>query len=524
MGKLEIEASCFMKKIFILLLILIVIVSCSKKEKEERILIRIDDVVITANDFKYSFEYAIGLTKIGPNPRRFYLNNLIKELILAREGYKQDYHKGDYVTNRVAQRKDDDLLEAFVESRVRKRVKIPEKEIEDAVKKSSIKFRMIILPVTSLKQGENVYLEANKTNLEDYIEKQLERQEVPLDRKKFYETDWLDYLSIPPDILKVVQDLEIGKTSEPVPYGDGYALFQVLNIHREGIKIDDLKYGPRRKKMEKRLYNIKADKLIHQIMDSLLTPMNIAVKSIIIDELSPLLYLWYQDGIKKKYSINEMIINAPDTSKSYMIGLKSLLDEALVSHTGGKIKVRDYFDFMNYNRKTLHESQSVEDLRKRLIAEIGRMMKNREFIKIAIEDGYADSTRIRRDIRNWEQKWTYEIFKYNLVKDIKISDSEMKDFFKHRWRELDLADVDNTRFSKYENRVYNAVFHEKYIAVLDSAVEVYKKKYPLYVDYKLLDELELQDDPKSIRTTLLVRKNFNWQQVVPIVDLKWFTF
>ena len=312
--------------------------------------------------------------------------------------------------------------------------------------------------------------------------------------------------------------------SKPLPYGDGYALFQVLGIHREGITTDDLKYGRRRKMMEKRLYNIKADKLIHHLMDSLLTPMDVTVRGEIVTQLTPLLYEWYQDGIKKKESINEMITNAPDTAKSYFVGLRSLQDETLVTYNGGEIKVRDYFDFMNYNRRNLHESKSIEDFQKRLIGEIGRMMKNREFIKIAIKDGYPDSTRIKRDLKIWEQKWTFEIFRYNLTKNITVSEDEMRDFFKHRWRELEIAGIDTTRFYKYENAVYNAVLHEKYVAVLDSAVEVYKKKYPVYVNYKLLDQLELQDDPKSIRTTLIVRKNFNWDQSVPVVDFKWFSF
>ena len=512
-----------MKKILILFLLFILIISCEKKKKED-ILIKIDDVEITADQFKYSFEFAIAPTKIGPNPRRFYLNYLLKELILAREGYAQGYNKNPYVTNRVAQRRYDDLLEAFIDKHVRKRVKISDDELEDAVKKGSVKFQMIVLPLPSENKAEQVYLEASKTNLEDYIEKQLEKQEVPLANKKFYETEWMDYLSIPPDIFNEVKNLEIGKVSKPLPYGDGYALFQVLGIHREGITTDDLKYGRRRKMMEKRLYNIKADKLIHHLMDSLLTPMDVTVRGEIVTQLTPLLYEWYQDGIKKKESINEMITNAPDTAKSYFVGLRSLQDETLVTYNGGEIKVRDYFDFMNYNRRNLHESKSIEDFQKRLIGEIGRMMKNREFIKIAIKDGYPDSTRIKRDLKIWEQKWTFEIFRYNLTKNITVSEDEMRDFFKHRWRELEIAGIDTTRFYKYENAVYNAVLHEKYVAVLDSAVEVYKKKYPVYVNYKLLDQLELQDDPKSIRTTLIVRKNFNWDQSVPVVDFKWFSF
>ena len=499
--------------------------TCAKdEEREENILVKIDDVVITAEDFKYSFEFALSLTKMGPNPRKHYLNYLINELLIAREGYRLGYNNHPYVRSRVRQRKYDNLLEAFVIKHVRNKVKIPEEDIQEAVKKGSIKFRLIVLPYASLKQANWAYNEAKKTNLEDYIETLLKKQEMPLENKKFYETDWLNYMDVPPDILAEIQNLEIGKTSEPIPYGNGYALIQVLKIHREGIRTDDLIYGKRRKEMEARLYNIAADKLIHSIMDSLLTPMNIRVNGKLVKEMSTPLYQWFQDTINKSVSIEEAIISAPDTAPSYMHYLKDKLDETLVTYNDGEVKVRDYFDFMNYNRRTLRDSKSVEDFENRLLTEIGRMIKNDEFIKIAKNDGYEDTTWVKRDVKNWEQKWTYEIYRTQITKGLKVTEQEMHDYFKHRWRELDIANVDTTRFYKYENDVYNAVLHEKYIARLDSAIASYKKQYSIYINEKLLNEIELQDDPKSIRTSLFVRRNFNQQQVVPIVDMKWLNF
>jgi hypothetical protein len=498
--------------------------SCKKEIETENILVKIDDVVITAEDFKHSFEYAFAPTKIGPNPRKFYLNYLINELLIAREGYRLGYHNHPYVKNRVKQRKYDNLLEAFVIKHIRNKVKIPEEDIQEAVKKGSIKFRLIILPFPSLNQANGAYNEASKTNLEDYIETQLKKQEMPLDNKKYYESDWLNYLDVPPNVLVEVQNLEIGKTSEPIPYGNGYALIQVLKIHREGIQTDDLARGRRRKEMEARLYNIAADKLIHSIMDSLLTPLNIRVNSKLVKELSLPLYQWFQDTLPKSVSVQEAIINAPDSAKSYMHDLKKMLDKTMVTYNDGEIKVKDYFDFMNYNRRTLHESKSVEDFENRLLTEIGHMMKNDEFIKIAKKDGYEDSTWVKRDVRNWEQKWTYEIYRMQITKKLKVSEEEMHDYFKHRWRELDIANVDTTRFYKYEDDVYNAVAHEKYIAKLDSALAKYKEQYSIYINEKLLNEIELHDDPKSIRTSFFVRRNFNWQEIVPIVDMKWLSF
>ena len=158
-----------------------------------------------------------------------------------------------------------------------------------------------------------------------------------------------------------------------------------------------------------------------------------------------------------------------------------------------------------------------------MVTEIGRMIKNTEFIKIAHKDGYEDTTWVKRDLQNWEQKWTFEIYRYEIVKNISVSQIEMEDYFQHRWRELDIANTDTTRFYKYENAVYNAILFEKYSAKLDSVCEILEEKYDIFVDYDLLDKLELLDDPKSVQTTLLVNRNFNWQQVIPIVDPRWLS-
>ena len=48
---------------------------------------------------------------------------------------------------------------------------------------------------------------------------------------------------IHPKYLKSISELKIGTVSNPIPYGDGYALFQILDIHREGILDNELKYG-----------------------------------------------------------------------------------------------------------------------------------------------------------------------------------------------------------------------------------------------------------------------------------------
>ena len=187
-------------KIQIVVFIGLLVFSCAKEKKpkplSQQILAKVGKRVITASEFKYSFEFSFALLRRGENQRRTYLDYMIKELLLANEGYRLGLNKNRYVTSRVAHRRQNDLLEAFYLKHVHGKVKIPEDELQEAIKKGSVKWRMIIWPTITLKQAQEALTEARTSNLEDYIEKKIACQEVPLKEKKFYETDWVDFLDL----------------------------------------------------------------------------------------------------------------------------------------------------------------------------------------------------------------------------------------------------------------------------------------------------------------------------------------
>jgi hypothetical protein len=100
----------------------------------------------------------------------------------------------------------------------------------------------------------------------------------------------------------------------------------------------------------------------------------------------------------------------------------------------------------------------------------------------------------------------------------------MESYFKNRWKELDLADVDTTRFYKYKEDVYNALLYEKHQQEVDDQLGKLRKKYPVWVNTDILDTLSLPDSYKDTQTSLFVRKNFSGEASVPTVDLQWITF
>ncbi|MBT3180243.1 MAG: peptidyl-prolyl cis-trans isomerase [Candidatus Marinimicrobia bacterium] len=503
--------------------------SCNKqqlsKHLDKVIIAKVGNSNITVDEFKMSFEMGFSPLKAGGDPRTVYLNYMINELLLSLEGTHLGFDKHPYVQKRVKQRFYSNQLEAFYLSNIHGRVNVSENDIQNAIQKSTVKWRMLIWPIPTLDLAENVYNQAQQKSLVDYVNDILKKNEFKVQTIKDYETDWIDYLEIHPKYLSSISDLNIGAVSTPIPYGDGYALFQILDIHREGILDNELQYGSKRKRILARLHNIQTDSISHTILDSILTPMNIRLKGTVLEDFTDALFQWFKDGLPSRGDIISHVEIISDTSKPYLIKINQLLNKKLISSTQWDKTVRDYLGYMNYYRRELkNNNQSIETFRIVLITEIGRMIKNDTYVDIAERDSLGEHDKIYTDIKHWKKKWIYDIYRHNVVKDLDVTLSEMESYFKNRWKELDLADVDTTRFYKYKEDVYNALLYEKHQQEVDDQLGKLRKKYPVWVNTDILDTLSLPDSYKDTQTSLFVRKNFSGEASVPTVDLQWITF
>jgi len=489
----------------------------------EKILARVGNTVITEDEFKYSYEFAVVPPAEGKNARRMYLDYMIKECLLALDGARHGFAQSEYVTRRVRHRTYNDLLEAFYGKYVHGRVKIPEKKIEDALKKGTVTFKLRIWPTRTKEEAEKARMLARKMGFKKFIKEELNKHEMKLTDEKHFETEWLDFLDVRPEILNGIKDLQVGELSNPIPFDNGYAIFQVLDFRRASITTEELKHGIKRKRMENRLYDIEADKIVHTLMDSVLTPMNIRVKGDVFNALAPPLYQW----IQAKLPFGTPLLHAvekPDTSKKYLLKINRLLNKTLVTFNGGKKTVRDYIVYMDYFRRHLKHHASLDEFKKALATEIGRMMKNDAFVRIAKKDGFEDSTSVAEDIKEWKEKWTYEAYRNYLIRNIHVTEEEVKEFFKKHWRSLPVANVDSTQFENYKIEAYNELLHQKQIKFLNAKIKELRKKYPVWVDEKKLEALDLPEGKNHSSFSFLVLKRFSGQLVFPSVDPNWVAF
>jgi len=248
--------------------------------------------------------------------------------------------------------------------------------------------------------------------------------------------------------------------------------------------------------------------------------MDIRVSSKRVDIIAPLLFKWISDTLPNGSLLEA--INKPDMKKTYLLELKNQFKEPLVSFSNGIKTVYDYISYMDYFRHNLIRQTNYEDFRNALIMEIGRMMRNDTFVQIAEHDGYGDSIVVTSDITSWEAKWTYDIYRSELIKGITPTDEELQDYFSKHWRDMDIVPQDSNNFKSYYNQVYNEVIHQKHIAQLEKELDLLRQRYPIWINEKVLNELELVGDAINSRNiSFFVRRRFDRQAAIPTVDLKW---
>ena len=149
------------------------------------------------------------------------------------------------------------------------------------------------------------------------------------------------------------------------------------------------------------------------------------------------------------------------------------------------------------------------------------MMKNDAFVEIAERDGYLDSAEVAEDLKLWEEKWTYEAYRFYLVDDIQISEEELREWFRLHWRELEVADVDSTRFESYRVEVYNEVLHQKWMEILGEELGKLSDRYPVWIDEERLRQLKLTDDEGGKGVSVFLLRRFDNRPAVPVLDLNW---
>ena len=481
--------------------------SCGKhSDKKEVILATVADDQITVEDFRRNYEFGLPHLKQEPDRKLSYLNYMIYERVLSLEGYKLGFDNSPRVKKYEKELLDELLIEELFKKNVNSKIEVKPEEVREAILKSQVSWKMSYWFEKDKEQADFIRNEMSKNGFTNTINEILKiNPEIHLKAKDF-ETGYITWLEIEPEILEKIKDLSINEISEPIHLDNGYYIFQIKDIRREPIS--DFTIKNKYESFKQVLYYRKLKEEAGRYITSVMEPKNVVTKGKALYELTKAFLTWRQDTLNYKFADFLYENN------------KDLLNKTLVTFDQKSWTVSDFVKkFDPYRIK--NKSKNIEKIGGEISKQIALEVRDNTLIKLAKDDNLEESETLKKQLKEWRDKWVYEETRRHFLDQVKISDEEAKKFFEQNINLFQINANEVPKFDEFKNTAKKFAYIKEAKSILIDKIDSLKKVYPIHINYSVLDTIQTIDSKKSRWQSLQVFKRSSGRLAAPIVDPAW---
>lgn len=504
----------------ILLLFMVADFSCthhSAKDRESLVLAQVGNQKITVHDFRLNYEFGFPHLKKAPDRKRSYLNYMIKEKILSLAGYQMGLDKNERVQKLEKELLNELLIEELFRTEVDDKIKITPKEIHDAINKSKISWKLRYWVDSNFENASRVGQAMRQSGYSTVVQDILRNNpEVKLSPKDF-ETKYLTWLEVSPELLNSIKNLKVGEISDPVKLDGAYFIFQIVDIRRKGIL--EKEYLDKTASIKKVLFYRKSMKESLKYISDFMTPKNVVTKGGAFFDLTDALLDWRKLKEEKQTDFLQAVESA-DTTHPYLFKLKNKLSETLVTFKGGRWTIKDFLDRFD-PKKVRKDSIDPDKYRKEINQQIALCIRNYFLLQKAKADNLIKSPEIQKQLHGWQDKWVYQETKNYFTRDITVTKIQAKKYFERFKDRYKIGKNDRPTFAAFRNQAIRDAYFQKEEALLNSKIDSLKMFYPVKINESILDTVNTNDSKKSRWMSLQVFKRNSNRQAVPVVDPAW---
>ncbi len=506
-----------MIKYFIPIIILILFSGCTRKAAvEDPIVAKIGNTVITVSEFKKNYEFGLSHLKQGDNPKKTYLDYMIKERVLAQAGYQSGRDTSTAV-QRARQRLEQELLiEELFYDQVHRKIKITDDEIKAALNKSKVswKFRYWVEPTF---EGAQIVARAMRERgyadvVTDFLN---QHPETPLSPRNF-ESDFVSWLDVPDALLNGLKDLPRGEISAPIELNSVYYIIQITNIRQQGIL--ESEYASKAASIQKILFYRKVLQEGFQYVANFLTPKQIVTKGEPFRILADALAEWRKIGTGK--SLLNAIQSASDEQKA-LLTLKNNLSETLVQFNGGNWSVAE---FVKDKLDTTQLTANPDDLnafRNQLNNLIGLSIRNYFLLNEARKKGLDRSANVQKQLAEWQDKWVYQETRYACTRGLKLNPDQIKNYFENNKSKYKIRKDTEPTFEEFKAKIKQDAYLSEAKKLLNAKIDSLLHYFPVEINKSVLDTITVQTPQKSKWMSVQLFKKSSNRLAFPIVDPAW---
>ena len=505
--------------IFICMVAFSIFFNCSRNNKlpENQILARIGNQVITVRDFKLNYEFGFGNLKKGEDRKLSYLNDMIREKVLSLEGYRLGFDKSQSVKSKEAKLLNELLIEALFNKEVKSKIKVTKKEIHDAITKSKVSFKIRYWIEPDLLDAESTAAAMRTYGYANIVSQKLHSNpEVKLKMKDF-ETDYITYLEIAPEILDQIKNLPIGKISDPIELNGYYYIFQIEDIRRSGIL--ESEYKTKAPEFKNILFHRKLLKATVKYIQHFMGSKDVVVKAQAFNLLGKAFAEWKRNKSMAGKSFQEAVKQANESTPA----LKDLQEngkKVFMTSSEGNLSLNEFLKRFDANRVTSID-KDPNGLPAVLKDKVALTIRDYFLEKEAKKQHLEKSKKLQKELKQWRNKWVYTEARQYFTKNLNVTNEEAKAYFKkHRKRYVINVNHQPT-FGEFAKMAKRDTLIAKELKLLNGKIKKLENRYPVQINKAILDTLKVIDFKKSRWVTVQLFKLGPMRLAAPVVDPSW---
>lgn len=495
-------------------------IACTHQKKvdpESIVIAKIGGEEISVHDFRLDYEFGFSQLKTGQNRKLNYLEKMINEKLLSLQGYELGLDKSERVQRLVKELQEELVIEQVFIDNINSKVVISDQEIREAINKSKVnwKFRYWVEPEKEF--ASSVCAHMRQYGYAATVEKILSSNPETTLKPSDFETSYLTWLDVSPELLSVIQNLELGAISDPIEMGEEFYIFQLLDIRREPVTEYD--YKSRAESYRKILRARKEQELYEKFVSSFMTPKNVVTKGDVFAVLSQNLYEWYKNK-KDIEDLNAAIANAKD-DRPYLVNIRQILNKVLVTFRDGEWTVDDFLKIYHPKSIKWTENDDLGTLQNKFNAQIASAVRDYFLFQKGYKEKATRRPEVKDEIKRWQDKWVYQELRAKIASNIDVSDEEAKKYFVKFNNRFKVRSDDKPTFESNikSARLYAA--HQKELELINSELQKLRMNYGVVINHAVLDTMIMIESQKSRGISVQVYKRSSQRMAYPVVDPSW---
>lgn len=505
------------------LILIFYFLSCVKNQEENNtsqsaVVAQIGNEIITAQEFRRSYETGFGHLKVGKDRKQTYLDFMINEKLLALEGYRLNLDESQLVKVREKKLLNELMIEALIEKEIKSKIDVKPEEIRKEINKSKVSFKLRYWPEPTLKNAREIAEDMRKRGYAAVVGDRLhQNRERAIDPAQF-ETDYLSYLDVPPEVLEAIKDLPYGKISDPVALHGKFFVFQILDIRRKALTENEYKANASR--FEQIIFYRKLKNKLDRYIESLMEPKNVVTKAESFQLLGNAVQAWSDSAKNKDLNFVEAVKQATKQTPA-LLALKENLDKTFLTYNEGTLSLNDFLPFLDVKR--LLKRSGKNTFREDLHFAVKTSIRDYFMAKEAASQNLENSPEVEKELKMWRDKWVFRETWDRLTGDVKIDEDQVKSYFE---RHRELYRIPNggnepVHFSRVSRQVWQDVYREQVLSTVEAKIKLLKQRYPVTINYAVLDTISVVDFRKSPWASFQIFKSGTNRPAFPSVEPVW---